>query len=82
MRVDVRKRSAYVFNASGQKMKVSRTGTDIGNGLMATRDRRDLYVQDAQGVKCNWNSAERLDWCRMPNPARAAYLNAQANLRF
>lgn len=82
MRVDVRKSRAYVFNAAGQKVRISRSGTVLDNRLVATRDRRDLYVRDSDGVQCNWNAAERLEWCRMPNPAYGAYLNARANFRF
>jgi hypothetical protein len=68
----VSKHSAVVKNSAGQSVRVARSGTDIGNGLTATRDMWDLYVQDGQGVKCNWNSGERLEWCRMPNPAYTA----------
>ena len=73
--IRVSKTSAYVTNAQGQRFKVTRSGTDIGNGLTATRDAYDLYITDKNGVKCNWNSAERLEWCRKPNPAYQEYVS-------
>ena len=72
----VSKGSARVQNSLGQVFSVRRSGTDIGGGLLATRDSYDLYIQDKDGVKCNWNSAEHLDWCRKTNPAYEQYHRA------
>lgn len=82
LRVNVKTRRAYVQAASGEMISVSRNGTDIGNGLTATRDKADLYVRDSNGVQCNWNRREALHWCRERNQAYNLYLNAKANLRF
>lgn len=71
--VKVSKHSAIIRNSEGMEIRVERTGTDIGNGLIATRDQYDLYVQDEDGIKCNWNAAEMLEWSRKPNPAYKEY---------
>jgi hypothetical protein len=74
--ISVNKRSAYVNDSEGHKIRVEQSGTDIGNGLIATRDKWDLYVTDGQGVKCNWNSYEELKGCTQPNPAYQTYINS------
>lgn len=82
LRVNVKARRAYVQASGGEMISVSRNGTDIGNGLTATRDKGDLYVRDGNGIQCNWNRRQALDWCRERNQAYNMYLNAKANLRF
>lgn len=80
--LNVRKRSCTITNAAGESFRIARSGTDIGGGLIATRDKNDCYVRDESGVQCNWNRAERIDWCRMENPQYNAYLTARSNLKF
>lgn len=70
----VSKHSASIRNEFGERVRVSRPGTDLGNGLTATRDFWDLYVTDQNGVTCNWNSGERLERCWKPNPAYQQYM--------
>lgn len=66
--LDVGKRSCTITKA-GKTFMVASTGTDIGDGLTARRDRNDCYVKDQNNVQCNWDRIERNNWCKAPNPA-------------
>lgn len=68
---NVTKRSARLTNADGESFRVSRYGTDIGDGLTAYRTKRRLYVEDENGVRCRWNRREVLQDCTKPAPQAA-----------
>lgn len=76
LQVNVRKHGADVINAQGESFKIERSGTDIGGGLTAWRDQYDLYIRDTNGVECNWDSGEHLDYSRKTNPAYTAYMDS------
>ncbi len=74
LQMNVKKRSCYITTPTGDTLRIGRSATDIGNGLTATRSKRNCTVSDQYNVSCRWNQSERLKWCVTPNPAYAAYI--------
>lgn len=81
-KLDVKKRFCSITDKTGQEFNVASNGTDLGNGMIASRDKRDCYIRDSEGMQCNWNTSEKIEWCRMSNPAYGAYQNAKHNAHF
>ena len=77
LELSVSKRSCRITNSLGQEFLVSRSGTEIGDGLTASRSRRRCHVQDNNGTTCTWNRSERITSCHRENPA---YRDYQAKL--
>ncbi|PZP55889.1 MAG: hypothetical protein DI586_05410 [Micavibrio aeruginosavorus] len=59
----VAKYACKLTNAKGETFDIAREGTDIGDGLIATRRRYRCWVTDKKGVRCRYNRAEALSAC-------------------
>lgn len=60
---NVAKYLCKIKNAKGVEFDIARDGTDIGDGLIATRRRYRCWVTDPQGIRCRYNRAQNLSAC-------------------